>query len=227
MQDLLHDLHVSPPASARAPCRTAQIQASVHERIWLWISTGFGKITTSITAGGQHILRWKSEADAGVRKTVRSQILGRHGEVLGIIVFSASTHDPIHAAQQGAQRTSLQQQQHQTTLQAPEIALSDIAQDDDGDSSSTDSSFSAIPEPAGTSEHPVVLQQALSHVAAADAAASQDSTALNAFVAHRRMLSKQGSGVPHLSSQDAALSSSQSDEHDAKSEAFLPSSSGV
>lgn len=150
------------------------------------------------------------------------QIVGKHGEVLGTISYSAGTHRPKITSQQTLQAALQQQQQPES--QQHEVRLSHVTRQ--GDSTSTDSSFSAVSGPAGSSGSRDLLQQPVTHAAAADAAASQDSTALNAFVAPGHTLHKQERNAPVVHGQYATQFVAASHEG-AESEAFLPSSSGV
>ena len=156
---------------------------------------------------------------AGIEECMHVQVVGNHGEVLGTISYSAGIHGPKHPAQQAVQ-TTLQQQPES---QQHRVSLSHVTRQKD--STSTDSSGSAVSGAAGSSDSHGLLQQPVTHAAAADAAASQDSTALNAFKAQGHALHKQDMKGSIVHDQHATQAVAASRE-DAESEAFLPSSSG-
>ena len=150
------------------------------------------------------------------------QVLGNHGEVLGTITYSVSTHHPVPFTQQAAQRVQPQSQakpgsqQHDISLPAA------VAEEDCSHSSSSSVAPMQMASLGGQS-------QPGSHAAdvMSDAAASQDSTALTAFGTNRRTASKHDVRAPLAHSQQGTEAVFSSLDEDLDADSLIPSSSGV
>lgn len=151
------------------------------------------------------------------------QVLGNHGEVLGAITYSVTTHCPVPSAHQAAQRVQ-PQSQAQPESQQHDFSLPAAVTEAD----STDSSISSV-APVQTASFGGQSQPG-SHAAAdavSDAAASQDSTALTAFGTHRRTASKHDERAPLAHVQQGTKAVSSSLDKDLDADSLISSSSGV
>lgn len=157
------------------------------------------------------------------------QVVGKHGEVLGAIMYSLSTQRPVPSSQQSAQRSQPQPQPE--TQQQVSAFPAAVKEDESIESSSAAHIHAALlGGRSQTAFHAAAAADAMS-----DATASQDSTALTAVVTHRRAANKQDVGVPvgHGPQSTEALSSSLTDHdcdvdgNDDDAESLIPSSSGL
>ena len=151
------------------------------------------------------------------------QVLGNHGEVLGAITYSVSTYRPVPYALQAAQRIQPQSQAQSESQQHGISLPAAVTEDDCSDSSS--SSVAAIQTVSLGGQ-----SQPGAHAAAdalSDAAASQDSTALTAFGAHKRTARRHDERVPVAHDQQGTEAASSSLDEDLDADSLIPSSSGM
>ena len=234
LQDFLRDVQPSLTASQQGPSQAVQVvhtctsksflpssfacDTHVHCRLPLHLPYDLPQKCYQ-----QNLLYWLA-ASMHVHFCDQLQVLGNHGEVLGAITYSVSTHYPMPSGQQAAQRVQPpsqaqpEMQQHDSSLPAA------VIKDDCSDSSN--SSVAPIQSASfGGQSQP--RNQAAAADAVSHAAASQDSTALTAFGRHRRTASKHDVPAPLAHGQQGTEAVSSSLDEDPDADSLISSSSGV